>query len=75
MSKVKGLLNKTADILYVGIDMGDCEDDACMLITRKKGNDLEVVNTIYGQEAEDLYDMLTTEGPLLRKAIRYIKEE
>lgn len=75
MSKVKGLLNKTSDKLYIGIDMGDREDDACMVITRKKGNDLEVVNTIYGKEAEDLYDMLTIESPLLRKAIRYIKEE
>lgn len=48
------------DTLLVSIDIRE-DESALMLVGRKKkGEMLEIINTVQGEEAKDIYNKLTT---------------
>ena len=50
------------DTLIISIDIRE-GGSALMLVGRKrKGEMLEIINTVQGKEAKDIYDKLTTKG-------------
>lgn len=57
---------KISESLLIGFDYGE-GDEACLTVVRRKRDQLEVVNTYYGEAAIQMYDML-----LHKPTTRYI---
>ena len=52
---------KTTDTLLIGYDFTNGKDETIMIIGRKtKGQAVEIINALQGEEAEELYKKLTT---------------
>lgn len=49
------------DMLKIGFDTGFSGDKAVLVVARRKGRGIEVVNTFADQEAEELYLRLSGE--------------
>ena len=49
---------KVSETLIVGVDIGTNDDISVVQVTRFTGNKYEVLNTIYGEDAEILYKHL-----------------
>lgn len=43
------------DCLIVGIDISKGKDISCMTIARKKGRDIQIINQLFNEEAEEIY--------------------
>lgn len=57
------MLNKS-ESLIIGYDESDTADYTCLTVARRVSKDrMEVVNTFFGKEAEELYEWLTKERP------------
>jgi hypothetical protein len=50
---------KVSDTYILGVDISADKDISCVQITRRMGDTCEVVNTLYGEEAEEMYKNLT----------------
>lgn len=48
-----------SDVLIIGYDQGD-KDRTCIVVCRKRRGGLNYVNSIYGEEAVELYRKLVT---------------
>lgn len=61
-----GLILKVSETLILGIDISGGKDISCIQIARQKGNAREIVNTLYGEEAEQTYDILMNRGGTIK---------
>lgn len=43
------------DCLIIGIDISKGQDISCMTVARKKGEEMQVINQLFNEEAEDIY--------------------
>ena len=43
------------DCLIIGIDISNEKDISCMSVIRKNGEEMEVINQLFNEEAEDIY--------------------
>lgn len=57
-----GSVLKVSEGFIVGIDISERKDISCAQIARRKGSEIEIINTYYGEEAEKIYDILTNRG-------------
>jgi hypothetical protein len=48
---------KTEDCLVLGFDRSP-SDDACLVISRRNGENIVVINSLYGEKALDVYKKL-----------------
>ena len=44
--------------LIIRYEYFDCEDDNCLILFRKKGEDVILLKCLYGNDANKIYDML-----------------
>jgi len=58
----------------IGVDISAGEDISVVQIVRRIGNSVEIVNTLYGREAEEMYEKLVNEGIKKIKAEKAVKE-
>ena len=49
----------TSDSLIIGYDSTSGADITCLMVGRKQGRGLKVISIFYGDEAENLYKLLT----------------
>ena len=54
-----------SDTLILGVDISK-DDTACIQIVKVIGNTRKVVNTIYGEEARQTYDILMNRGAVVK---------
>lgn len=54
---------KVSESLILGVDISDGEDISVVQIVRCHGNVREVVNTLYGEDAEITYNHLINNQP------------
>ena len=52
-------MNGTSDRLIIGYDSPSGRDITCLMVGRKQGRGLNIINFFYGDEAENLYKQLT----------------
>lgn len=43
------------DCLIIGIDISKGQDISCMTVARKNGEEMQVINQLFNEEAEDIY--------------------
>lgn len=43
------------DCLIIGIDISEGKDISCMTVARKSGEEVQVINQLFNEEAEDIY--------------------
>lgn len=43
------------DCLIIGIDISKGKDISCMTVARKSGKDMQIINQLFNEEAEDIY--------------------
>lgn len=49
---------KKSESYIVSIDMSS-EDETVLAVAKMSGNKLEIINTLYGEHAEQMYERLT----------------
>ena len=49
---------KVSETLMIGVDIGQGDDISVLQVVRVNGNNLKVINTMYGEEAEWTYNHL-----------------
>jgi len=54
-----------SETLILGVDISK-DDTACIQIVKVIGNTRKVVNTIYGEEARQTYDILMNRGAVVK---------
>ena len=60
-----GAVFKVSETLVLGVDISK-DDTACIQIVKVIGNTRKVVNTIYGEEARQTYDILMNRGAVVK---------
>ena len=50
----------TSDTLLIGYDFSHGKDISVVIVGRRTKGTIEIINELYGQEAEELYERLTT---------------
>ena len=55
-----------SETLILGVDISGGKDISCIQIGRQKGNSIEIINTVYGEEAEKTYDILMNRGGVVK---------
>lgn len=48
------------DALLIGYDFTNGKDISVVIVERRTKGTIEIINALYGQEAEELYEWLTT---------------
>lgn len=43
------------DCLIIGIDISNGKDISCMTVARKNGEEMQIINQLFNEEAEDIY--------------------
>ena len=43
------------DCLIIGIDISKGQDISCMTVARKNGEEMQVINQLFNEEAEEIY--------------------
>ena len=51
-------MEKKCDCLVIGYDMSG-DDVTCLMVASKHGRGLNIINALYGKEAEKIYEALT----------------
>lgn len=54
-------MEKKCDCLVIGYDMSG-DDITCLTVARKHGSGWDIINALYGKEAEKIYETLTIGG-------------
>lgn len=49
---------RVSECLLIGIDISDGKDLSVMQVSRRDGQSMTVLNTLYGRDAEEMYDIL-----------------
>jgi len=57
---------KVSETLVLGVDISAGKDISCIQIARTNGISREIINTLYGEEAEQTYDILTNRGGTIK---------
>lgn len=57
------------DRLIIGYDMSG-DDEACLIVARKHGRGLNIINEFHGADAEKLYEQLSEWGSTKKKNIK-----
>ena len=52
----------TSDTLLIGYDFSHGKDISAAIVGRRTKGTIKIINTLYGQKAEELYERLTTVG-------------
>lgn len=60
-----GPVFKVSETLVLGVDISGGKDISCIQIARVNGNSHEIINTLYGEEAEQTYDIITNRGGVI----------
>ena len=56
-----------SDRLIIGYDL--CGDDvACLVVGRKQGRGINIINRFYGRDAEDMYEKLSEWGKITKRS-------
>ena len=50
----------TSDTLLIGYDFSHGKDISVAIVGRRTKGTIDIINALYGQEAEELYERLTT---------------
>ena len=51
-----------SETLILGVDISGGKDISCIQVVKQFGNTREIINTVYGEEAEKTYDILMNRG-------------
>jgi len=51
---------KVSEALTIGIDISNGTDISCISVGRRTGDEVEIINVFVGEEAEWMYNKLTT---------------
>jgi hypothetical protein len=55
-----------SEMLILGVDMSSGEDVSCIQVAKVVGNTHKIINTIYGKEAEQIYNILVTHNGITK---------
>jgi hypothetical protein len=61
-----GPVFKVSETLVLGVDISGGKDISCIQIARVNGTSHEIINTLYGEEAEQTYDIITNRGGTIK---------
>ena len=53
------------DSLVLGVDISGGKDITCITMAKRRGTTVQIVNTVYGEEAEKTYNILMNRGGVI----------